>query len=76
MGQSPEEIFSPYKVSNSNNEIVTKSAPLTSTQPLIDVKLRDEIAAQSAAHLAAGEKLFQSFDYEVARKELEQAVQL
>jgi type II secretory pathway component GspD/PulD (secretin) len=41
-----------------------------------DKKLRDEISAQAAAHYEAGKRLFSSFDYEDARKELEQAVQL
>jgi len=39
-------------------------------------RLREEIRVQAASHLQAGQQLFQTFDYEGARRELEMAVQL
>ena len=39
-------------------------------------KLKDEVAAQASAHYEAGKRLFSAFEYEEARRELEQAVQL
>ncbi len=49
---------------------------LLDEQALSDKKLREEIAAQAAAHYESGKRLFAAFDYEAARQELEMAVQL
>ena len=53
-----------------------KAQDLLEKQTQDDKKLREELAAQSNAHLEAARRLFSAFDYENAKQELELAVQL
>ena len=54
----------------------SQAQKLLDEQAANDKKLHDEISVQASAHYEAGLRLFNSFDYEDARKELELAVQL
>ena len=54
----------------------SKATQLLEEQAKADKKMREELSAQSNAHLDAGKKLFAAFDYEAAKQEVELAVQL
>jgi len=58
------------------NPAEAQAQKLLEEQAESDKKLKGELTAQAASHFEAGKRLFESFDYEEARKELELAVQL